>query len=175
MSRVAVLAVSVLIGGLLLGGVGHSQSLMIGAVGVSDVAPVSLDGFQKVTTAVMDNFTVTDSRDTGEGWSVSVQGTQFAQWNGTAYVPGGATLPAGSLSMPAPGVAAVGTESPPPTITPGPYLIDGASVKIASAAPGEGMGRYDFNQGGSLVLTVPSRAFAVTYRSEVTVSVSSGP
>jgi len=152
-----------------------AQVLSMTVVTVTDFAPVTLDGTTKTTTATMDNFSVTDDRGTGEGWSITVSATQFRQWDGAAYVAGGRTLPAGSLSMPAPTVAAVATESPPPTITPGPYLIDGSSIKIASAAPDTGMGTYDFTSGGPLTLTIPASAYAVAYRGEVTVSLSSGP
>lgn len=152
-----------------------AQVLSMTVVTVSDFAPVTLDATTKTTTATMDNFSVTDDRGTGEGWSVTVQATQFRQWDGTAYVAGGKTLPTGSLSLPAPTVTAVGTESAPPAVTPGPYAIDGSAVKVASATVNTGMGTYDFTQSGPLTLTIPASAYALIYRSELTVSLSSGP
>jgi hypothetical protein len=151
-----------------------AQVLSMTVATVSNFAPVTLDGTTKTTTATMDNFSVTDDRGTGEGWTVTVSATQFREWDGIAYVAGGRTLPTGSLSMPAPTVAAVATESPSPSITPGPYVIDGSSIKIASAAADTGMGTYNFTQ-GSLTLTIPASSYAATYRSELTVSLSSGP
>jgi hypothetical protein len=150
--------------------------LAISTIAVGDFAGVTLDGTAKTTTATMDGFNVNDARATGAGWNVTVQATQLAEHNGTAYVASGKTLAANSLSMPAPTVAANGTTSAAPSMTGGPYTIDAASaVKIASAATDAGMGSYDFTQGGSLTLSVPTSTYARTYRSDVTVSVVSGP
>ncbi len=78
--------------------------------------------------------------------------------------------------MTAPTVTAVGTSSPAPTIQPGaPWPIDVLlAVTIASAAPFEGMGRYDFGA-VTLSLAVPTHVYAATYRSDVTVSAVVGP
>lgn len=153
----------------------YAQSLGITSVTVTDFSSVSLGGSLSKTTATMSDFSVSDTRGTGEGWNVVVQGTAFAQWNGTAYVGGGKKLPAGSLSMPAPTVSSSEATPAPPTVTPGPYLIDGHAVKIASASPGAGQGTYSFTQTGPLTLTVVAAAYEGTYRSEITVSVASGP
>lgn len=152
-------------------------SVSIPAVAVGNFSGITLDGTAKTSTATMDAFSVTDSRGTGGGWHVTAQATRFAEWNGTAYVAVGKTLPVGSLSMAAPTVAANGTTSPAPTITAGPYTLDGGgAIKIASAAVDTGMGKYDFTTGVSkLTLTVPSSAYAKTYRSDLTVSVVAGP
>lgn len=152
----------------------HAQSLSISAIAVSDFTPVTLSGTLTTTTATMSDFSVTDSRGTGEGWNVVVQGSLFAEWNG-GYVAGGRTLPAGSLSMPAPSVSSPEATPSPPAMTAGPYPIDGHAVKIASAAAGSGQGTYTFTQTGPLTLTVVAAAYARTYRSEITVSVASGP
>lgn len=151
----------------------QSQSLAITAVTVSDFSTVALTGSAITTTATMSDFSITDSRALAEGWNVVVQGTQFAEHNGTVYVAGGKTLPAGSLSMTAPTVSS--TQSPLPTVTSGPYSIDGHAVKIASAALGTGLGTYTFTQNGPLTLTVVAGAYARAYRSDITVSVASGP
>jgi hypothetical protein len=137
---------------------------------------VTLDGSAQTVGASLAAFTVDDSRGTGAGWHVTAQATQFAEHDGTSYVAGGKTLPTGSLRMPAPTVTANGTISPAPTIEPGaPWAIDVASaVKIASAAVDTGMGTYDFDA-VTLSLTVPASAYARTYRSDVTVSVVTGP
>ncbi len=143
-----------------------------------DFAGVTLDGTAKTTTATLGAFSATDARGTGAGWNVTVQATQFAEHNGTIYVASGKTLPTSSLSMPAPTVAkSDGTSSAVPSITAGPYAIDaGSAVKIASAAAdGTGMGSYSFTQGGSLSLNIPASAYATTYRSDLTVSVVTGP
>lgn len=152
-----------------------AQSLSITAVTVSDFSSVTLSGSVASATATMSDFSVTDTRGTGEGWNVVVQGTVFAEWDGAGYVAGGKTLPVGSLSMPAPSVSSSEATPSPPTMTAGPYAIDGYAVKIASAAAGAGEGTYTFTQTGPLTLTVVAAAYARTYRGEITVSVASGP
>ena len=145
---------------------------------VGDFSGVSLDGTAKSATATMDSFIVADGRATGAGWNVTIGATQFLEWAGTAYTAGGKSLPASSLSMPQLVVAKTDeTSSALPSITAGAYTLDaGSSVKVAAAAAdGSGMGSYTFSQGGALNLSVPASAFARVYRSEVTVSVNTGP
>lgn len=146
--------------------------LTITPVTVGDLGVTTLDGSSKTLTAPIDDFTVTDSRLIASGWNVSVSATVFQQYDPLlGYVPGGPTLPAGSLRMEQPSVE----RSDPPTITPGPYLIDGATIKIASASLLTPEGSYVFTQGGPLQLTVPASAYATTFRSTVSVSVATGP
>lgn len=145
---------------------------------VGDFAAVTLNGTDQTSTATMDPFTVTDGRATGAGWNVTISATQFAEWETAAYIAGGKLLPASSLTMPALTVAKDDpSSSAVPSITAGPYTIDsGSAVKLASAdADGTGMGSYIFSQSGPLSLSVPASAFAKLYRSDVTVSVNSGP
>lgn len=156
--------------------------ISVSGMSVPNFAGVTLDGTAKSVTATMSAFTVNDARGQGFGWNVTVQATQFAEWDPTAnggtgaYVTGGKTMPLSSLTMPTPSVSANGTDSPPPAVTPGPYKIDASgAIKVASAAADTGMGAYDFAQGGPLTLSVPSNAYAKTYRSTVTVSAVSGP
>jgi len=152
-------------------------SVSVPSVTVGDLSGITLSGTTQNTNATVSAFSVTDSRGSGAGWHVTAEATQFAEWDGTAYVASGKTLPASSLSMTAPTVAANGTTSPDPSITSGPYAPDGGgAVTIASAALDEGMGQYDFTPGASsLTLSVPASAYAKTYRSDVTVSVVTGP
>jgi hypothetical protein len=77
--------------------------------------------------------------------------------------------------MPPPTVVAAGTGSAPPEVASGPSHIDGFSAVIARAAGGTGMGTYLFSAPGPLILTVPASVYAGTYRSELSVSVISGP
>lgn len=145
--------------------------LTITPVTVGDFGVTTLDGSSKTLTAPIDNFTVTDTRLIASGWNVSVSATVFQQYDPLlGYVPGGPTLPAGSLRMEQPSVAPSS-----PTITPGPYFIDGATIKIASAPVLTLQGSYAFTQGGPLQLTVPASAYATTFRSTVSVTVANGP
>lgn len=146
-----------------------AQTLDPATVTVSDFAPVVLDGSPASTTATMSDFTVTESA--GDGWHLVVQATQFAEVDGTGqYVTGGKTLPTGSLAMPAPGISPTGGV----TVAPGPYLIDGANVQIVSVAAGN-PGTFTLTQSGPLTLSIPTSAYARSYRSEVTVALHSGP
>lgn len=141
----------------------------------TDFGGVTLDGTAKTTTSELSVFEANDSRGTGEGWNVTISGTQFTEWDGANYVTtDGTTLATNSLSMAAPTVTADGTDSPAPTMTAGPYTIDGASVKIASAALDAGMGTYDFSTAG-LTLAIPADTYANDYRSDLTVTVATGP
>lgn len=155
-------------------------SLSVTNMTVADFANVTLDGTARTTTASASDFTVTDARGTGAGWNVTVSGTQFCKLDTLGVACDLVTprnLPTSSLSVPQLSVAkADATSSAVPSLTGGPYLVDGLSVKVASsAANGTGMGSYDFSQGGNWNLTVPASAYAGSYRSTVTVSVASGP
>lgn len=153
-----------------LGDAAGAQSLSPATVTVSDFPAVVLNGEAATTTASMADFSVTDS--TGVGWHVSVSATQFAEVDGGGqYVTGGKTLPAGSLSMPAPTLS---PSDPNVSVAPGPYVIDGAAVQIVTANAGV-TGTFQITQSGSLTLSIPSSAYAGSYRSDITVSVQSGP
>lgn len=156
--------------------------ISLAGLAVADFPATTLDGKAKAVTASMADFTVTDSRGNGFGWNVTVQSSQFAQWDPSAnagagaYVSGGKTFPLNSVKLPAPTVTADGTTSPPPAIMPGPHNIDTTgAVKVASAAEGTGMGKYIMGVPNPVELALPANAYAGTYRSDVTVSVVSGP
>ncbi|HWH31302.1 MAG TPA: WxL domain-containing protein [Egibacteraceae bacterium] len=146
-----------------------------------DFSALTLDGTTKTTTAAVPAFEVNDSRGTGAGWNITVQGTQLKEWDGAlnagagGYVTGGKTIATSSLALSQPTVAADGTTSAAPSITAGPYTIDaGSAVKIASAAVDTGMGKYDFGA-TTMTLTVPPNTYAKTYRSDVTVTLATTP
>jgi hypothetical protein len=147
------------------------QSLTPNPVTVSDFAAVTLDGTAKTTTATMSDFSIAD--DGGAGWHVTVQATQFREFDAVAgqYVTGGKALPNGSLTMPAPTVIPSAASI---TVPAGPHAIDGASVVLASATAGT-TGTYDFTFGGPLTLTLSGSTYARSYRSEITIAVASGP
>lgn len=142
-----------------------------------DFASVTLDGTAKTASVSLSTFEVNDARGTGDGWKVTSQATQFKEWDTTLniYTVGGKTLATSSLSQAQPTVAQDGTTSASPSITAGPYTIDsGSAVQIASAALNTGMGKYDFSA-TSLTVSIPASTYARTYRSELTVTVASGP
>jgi len=141
---------------------------------------VTLDGTAKTSNATADDFDMTDARGTGDGWNITVDATRFCDVDdltGECPLLDPVQLPTSSLTMPAPTVAkADSSSSAVPSITAGPYTLDsGSAVKIASAAAGDGMGSYDFTQGGQLSLSIPASAYAATYTSTVTITSASGP
>lgn len=142
---------------------------------VHDFVQVTLTGRSEQTYSELDDFTVIDGRGTGEGWVLTMAATPFREWDGTAYVPGGKSLPTGSLSMPALTAIPVETLAAPPWTEPSSLHLDGASVVVARAGRDEGMGTYRFTTPEPLVLTVPASAYAGTYRSDLSISVTSGP
>lgn len=138
----------------------------------SNFTGVTLDGTAKTTTAALAAFEVNDARGTGAGWNVTIAGTAFAEHSGTAYVASGKTLANGSLDIAVPTVAQDGTTSAVPTMTGG--TVDGTTRKIASAAVDTGMGKFDVGA-AALTLSIPASAYAKSYRSDLTISVNTGP
>lgn len=157
-----------------------ASNLTLGTIAIADFTGVTLDGTVNSTTTTMTAFDVNDSRGTGAGWNVTIGATEFAEWNGTAYVTGGKTIGTSRTSMTTATVAkADATSSTAPTMTAGAYTLDaGSAVKIASAAAdGTGMGSYTITPGGSngVSLTVDADTYAKAYRSDVTVTLATGP
>ncbi|HEX8228130.1 MAG TPA: WxL domain-containing protein [Chloroflexia bacterium] len=153
----------------------NAGSLNISAPTVGNFSAVNMDGAAKSPTASVGTFSVTDARGNGNGWHVTAEASQFAEWNGSEYVASGKTLAEGSLELSQPSATANGTDSPAPAVSAGPYTIDEAGgVSLASADVDEGMGKYDFGA-TTLTLSVPADAYAKTYKSTVTISVTTAP
>ena len=163
-----------------------ASNLSLGTIAVGDFGGVTLDGTVNSSTATMTAFDVTDARGTGAGWNVTIGASEFAEWDSTlnagagGYVASGKKLGTSRVSMATATVAKLDdTSSTPPTMTAGPYTLDaGSAVKIASAAAdGTGMGSYTITPGGNngVSLTVDADSYAKTYRSDVTVTLATGP
>jgi hypothetical protein len=142
---------------------------------VHDVAVVTLDGTAQLVEAAMEAFSVADARGSGQGWVLHLQASALREWDGTAYVAGGQVLPNGSMTLPGLSVAADNTDSTAPHVVAGPHRLDGPPVKVATAAAGGGMGRFSFTPTAALQIALPAHAEAATYRSELSVTVTSGP
>lgn len=150
-------------------------SLGVTAPAVNDFAVVVLDGTVQVTRAPLEPFSVTDARGSGQGWSLTLQATPFREWDGNGYVTDGKALPAGSLGLDGLAVTPEGTDSPSPAIRAGPYILDESAVTVATAPVGTGMGTFVFQPTSTLAVAVPAHTYARVYRSELSVSVTSGP
>jgi hypothetical protein len=138
---------------------------------------ILLDGTAKTATATV-AFSVTDPRGTGDGWHIDATATQFAEYAASAYVPSGKTIPAGALKFAALTFTKADTTSNNvATQQNAVSAIESVgavtSVKVASAAVGEGMGSY--NASGTLQISVPASTYAKTYKSSVTLSLITAP
>jgi hypothetical protein len=151
---------------------------------VGDLSNITLDGTTQTSTATISVFKVTDATGSGAGWRVQGQATQFAEWDtveGEYVAVDPKLLPTSSLSIPQLTATQDGTSSTAPVPATGAHAIDVASpVTLATAAVDTGMGRYTFDDGVGdagiqVTLTIAPNAYAATYRSDVTISLASGP
>lgn len=142
---------------------------------VNDMAVITLSGDAQSGEAALDPIAVTDARGNAQGWTLKLQATVFREWDGGAYVSGGKALPAGSLSLAGFSVTGDGSHSASPQTVAGPYILDRGEVTVAVAGIGAGMGRFIFSPTAALQVAVPASAYARTYRSELSLSVTSGP
>jgi len=152
-----------------------------GGLGFASFGAITLNGTQQTSTAAFTLANVIDGRGTGAGWNVSLALTPLTEYNtGTgAYVTGGKTFALSSIKVTtAPVVSLVdSTSSPASTITPvaiNTALDTNSAVKLLEVAANGGMGSYAFSNMTS-TLTVPANAFAKTYKSDATVSLSTTP
>jgi hypothetical protein len=178
-----------------------------GALGL-DVAPsapalptVTLNGAAQTAHATMNNFAVDDTTS-GSGWNVTVAGNTsagkspvFKQYcpnttcgsdTGPGYISGGATLPAGSLTLNTTGASwsTTGGSGAAPAFqcnsTACPIDASSAS-KIVSTASGAGLGPWKTSgfSATSLTLSTPTTLLALreseVYRVDLLWTLSSGP
>lgn len=159
----------------------NGDTLSGGAITFSDFADVTLNGQQQTTNATWNISDIIDSRGTGAGWNLSLTMTQLSEYDtgGSAYVPGGHTIPTGSVTVnTAPAVTlADGTSSPADTITvvgTSTQLDTGSPIKLLSAAIDGGMGSYNISD-LTASLTIRADAYAGTYKTDATVALVTGP
>lgn len=136
---------------------------------------VVVNGATQVVEAPLEPFSVVDARGSGGGWTLTVQATPFREWDGSAYVAGGNTLPHGSLRLDGLSVTAEGTDADLPRVFTGPTVVDGETVTVATAGAGAGMGLFAFASTGPLRVSIPANVPAGVYRSELSLSVTAGP
>ncbi len=149
--------------------VGATGTLSVTVVNTTVALTENTAGTQ--ATGTLGDVTVTDSRNTYPGWSVSGMESEFTETSGTATIPGD------DLGW-AP--AAVGTLGSGvtlgPTITPGtdPGGLSDTGGVLISAPPGDGFGTNEAN--AALTLDIPSGQAAGSYSGSITITyLSVGP
>jgi hypothetical protein len=178
-----------------------------GALGF-DVAPstpvlptVTLNGQAQTTNGTMSNFAIEDTTS-GSGWNVTVAGnssvgksavfkrycpnTTCGSDSGPGYISGGATLPAGSLTLNTTGASwstTGGSGSAPAFQCNSPVCpLDASSAtKIVSTASGAGLGPWKTSgfSASSLALSTPTTLRVLSesevYRVDLLWTLNSGP
>jgi hypothetical protein len=137
---------------------------------------VTLDGTQKIVTADVNPYVITDSRGGSAGWNLTIQASQFTS-------AGGDTLPQGSLLMALPPVptknVATNPLGLPPTVALTLNPIDNGSAQTvlsAAALPLTGAGAWTATPlPGALTLTIPAVVTPGTYTSTITTTLATGP
>src|SRR6266540_2314539 len=132
---------------------------------------VTLDGTQKIVSANVSPYVITDSRGGSAGWNLTIEASQFTS-------AGSDTLPQGSLLMALPPVptknAVTNPLGLPPTVALTLDAIDnGTAQKVVSAAalPLVGAGAWTFTPlSNALTLTVPAVVPPGTYTSTITTT-----
>jgi hypothetical protein len=163
---------------------------------------LTLNGQAQTTNTTMTNFAAQDATGSGAGWNTTVIGNTaalkspvFKQYcpsatcgtdSGPGYVGGGQTLAANSLTLNSTGAtfsALNGSTGTAPTLQCSATCnVDSAvAVKIASAAPGAGMGTWTTTgwTGTSLALSTPTTLKTLqageAYRVDLVWTVNTGP
>lgn len=144
----------------------NGGTLSMTAGGNQTLNPVTLDGTDKSTTGSLGTLDVKDARGTGAGWNVVVASTDFVKTGDPTK-----TIAAGGFNVPAAPVVTTVAGNAAPTSFAG--ALNGAGLKLLSAALDEGMGEYQTTP--DLQLAVPAETYAGTYTATVTETVTSGP
>jgi hypothetical protein len=149
-----------------------SVTVATGSVTLSPASPATTP--DETATGTLNTVTISDSRNTFPGWSVSGQESVFTG-------SGSATIPANSLgwtpafTVPAVGGATIGAPVAPVganTGSSGPGL--GTAATLAQATPGNGFGTNTVN--AALLLDIPSSTPPGAYAGQLTVTyVTAGP
>lgn len=157
----------------------------------------TLNGTVQTLNATLSNWSVDDATGTGNGWNVTLQGSQLtevAPTGGFATGSSALTLPLGSLALSGTRTITAGSGSTAVDSTGGPLLknqtsaIDASSpVQIIDTQAGYGMGTYTITEPTTAGLTLtldPSTTKVDTtnypsaptpYSTTLTFSVVSGP
>lgn len=131
---------------------------------------VILDGTDQITDGEPDSpWSVVDATGAGDGWHVTVLFNHF--YNGDKMV----SVSNGALLLKIDELTTVQGNTPPAIM--GSYadysVLEPSETVILQAAPGDGMGTYQFVP--RFKLLVPAETYAGQYTANVSVSVIAGP
>jgi hypothetical protein len=150
-----------------------TQSGTLSVTVVNTAVPLTLNSGGTAATGTLGNVTVTDSRNSYPGWSVSGEEAAFAG-SGTAA---GYSIPGDELGWIPGAVGTLGTGvTLGPTVAPGtsPGGLGDTGGVLISATPGNGFGSNVAN--AALTLDIPAGQVAGSYAGSLTVTyLSVGP
>lgn len=157
-------------------------TLAIAELAIAPFTTVLLDGTTQTTTAVVTDTTLTDSRGSGDGWQVSLKASAFTLAPADlllAAVGAVGTLPLSSLELGTVSIAVATTGAGSTAIT-NIAISQGkidttAGINILSAPLNEGMGTYTVSMTPMTLTLLPASAYAGTYTSTVTETLTTGP
>jgi hypothetical protein len=149
-----------------------------GSINFGSFSDITLHGTQETAAATWTIGNIIDARGTGAGWNLSLTLTPLKEYNGS-YVVGGKVLAMGSVKITTAPIVTLAdaTSSAANTITPvttTTSLDTGSPIKLISAMLAGGMGSYAISSLGA-TLTTPASVYAKTYKTNATVTLSTGP
>jgi hypothetical protein len=149
------------------GGVGYPT--------VSNFNPVTLNGTDQLTSAVIAPFVITDDSGSLAGWHVTLAVPDFRNGTGSDCTIGAtATIAGANVSMNAPVVTAADVMTSMTGVTSTGFSDFTSPQTVISAAAGAGAGTYDVAP-EILKLMVPANVFTGTYCTEATIAITTGP
>jgi plastocyanin len=132
-----------------------------------DFGSLSLTGIDQTVDAVAPVWQASDARGSGAGWNVTISSTDFSSVDGVIPVPNF------KIRLRPEKIVPVSGNGPPTSQVLTFQPLSGSPLKILSAAPGDGMGSYEFIP--DFRLTAPAETSEGSYQAILTVSISSGP
>jgi hypothetical protein len=143
--------------------------LILGSVGAVSFSG-TLNGLDQTLTS-SNSLAVTDATGSGNGWNLTVVGTQFTTGGGAPHVLAATALTITGVTAAASGTGTVTTPTNGVTY---PFVVPASTAtKFFNAAANTGMGAFDLT--ASYNVSVPASAFAGNYTSTLTVSLVAGP
>jgi hypothetical protein len=136
----------------------------ISGISVASFGQITLTCLNQTAQAAVGDFTITDARGNGKGWSVQVSATRFK--NGTSMLHDGALTLSGTR-----GTAVGNSDNFDQSYIASPMTVTTTPAAYIVVPTSKGKGSYSFT-GGNLSLDIwPSEVISGTYSSTVTFDV----